>query len=926
MLYYKKNMPTVTFFSATVRAVASWYLSPIQWFQALCNPTIPAVIVNNGTGPTPPALSSAIGCTSSGTCPPVLGALSSTGGKQAAAADVTLPSGHASFVDVFAKLRLKYQGPAAKIGKSVAASRYATYEDEGFVAYETDGTTVLYSIEAPALFTKSVCATAATNNIQPVDAKHLIHSSYNLLGGATAVACDAAWGGERPKYGKKSGASEAWPANITNEIISSWVTKTGVQCQIKVSTDPKTNLSTKLRDLIETDGLTKGNSMKPDNQCWKSLKGKLESLEPCYICGLPMLNFADKAVFEGAAEFKTGYACEHVIPVFLMCLICGLNGVVHENMYQAILMLIPHDGAFPNDFVEWREEVRALGYQWSHASCNEVKNQYPFIAFEFSTAPPAPQITRADPIFENVLYNLYRLLRVEQKREQCWRKFYHPWLALMVGGTPVPAIDDLTNWANWQAAQVVEENLKPLVAAIGTAGRDGAPGEFFSMSICCTVRLMILKSHAVQAVAGFNHNGEIAENNLSDLYEAARNYLTKGAATKLAGQGGGSRVGHASRRSPRETTGPYSVKPGRTRAAELNPVVPAAGIPTYSAFEDFVSTYLKGYQRIDLIMRGRNIDHKIMCQLIRTHEIYTALALAPENKADNFNAMYTRHLNSAYEVLIKYDFKEWGSIDQGTFGTFVGVTAEAARKYGDDPYSRLSELEAQFFSAAGPGGKKVYLGYFATEEAAKASYNARCLELGLDPRWVDKRQGSEFHGVTEDKSNGGWHAKIEVDPNSELDEELYEWIKIAAGHDREREGSDGAAAASLFGRAAAAAAARQQQQQQSVFVSGAAAQDESADAEAAEMVGDVEGGEEYESMATGGGGQCQPCSTNKVYKPPKSSRKKSIKKKKSKKKTKKKYIKKSPKYSTKKSLKKKSFKKGSRKKTLRKKSKRKSKK
>ena len=78
----------------------------------------------------------------------------------------------------------------------------------------------------------------------------------------------------------------------------------------------------------------------------------------------------------------------------------------------------------------------------------------------------------------------------------------------------------------------------------------------------------------------------------------------------------------------------------------------------------------------------------------------------------------------------------------------------------------------------------------------------------------------------------------------------------------------------------------------------------------------------------GGGGapKCQPCSTNKVYKPPKSSKKKSIKKKKSKKKTKKKYIKKSPKYSTKKSLKKKSFKKGSRKKTLRKKSKRKSKK
>ena len=83
-----------------------------------------------------------------------------------------------------------------------------------------------------------------------------------------------------------------------------------------------------------------------------------------------------------------------------------------------------------------------------------------------------------------------------------------------------------------------------------------------------------------------------------------------------------------------------------------------------------------------------------------------------------------------------------------------------------------------------------------------------------------------------------------------------------------------------------------------------------ADAAAADAIVDVTGWEGIDDMTAGGRVQCQPCSTNKVYKPPKSSRKKSIKKKK----TKKKYIKKSPKYSTKKS-----FKKGSRKKTLRKK-------
>jgi hypothetical protein len=62
------------------------------------------------------------------------------------------------------------------------------------------------------------------------------------------------------------------------------------------------------------------------------------------------------------------------------------------------------------------------------------------------------------------------------------------------------------------------------------------------------------------------------------------------------------------------------------------------------------------------------------------------------------------------------------------------------------------------------GGKKEHLGLFSTEEAAKAGYDARCLELGLDP---DKRQASGFRGVTWYKSNGEWKAQITVDRKKE---------------------------------------------------------------------------------------------------------------------------------------------------------------
>jgi hypothetical protein len=73
---------------------------------------------------------------------------------------------------------------------------------------------------------------------------------------------------------------------------------------------------------------------------------------------------------------------------------------------------------------------------------------------------------------------------------------------------------------------------------------------------------------------------------------------------------------------------------------------------------------------------------------------------------------------------------------------------------------RESNWRAQLFH----GGKHENLGNFATEEAVKARYDARCLELGRDP---DKRQASGFRGVTWHKPLGQWLASVKVNRKNE---------------------------------------------------------------------------------------------------------------------------------------------------------------
>jgi hypothetical protein len=58
------------------------------------------------------------------------------------------------------------------------------------------------------------------------------------------------------------------------------------------------------------------------------------------------------------------------------------------------------------------------------------------------------------------------------------------------------------------------------------------------------------------------------------------------------------------------------------------------------------------------------------------------------------------------------------------------------------------------------GGERESLGYFATEAGAKARYDARRLELGID---ADALQSSDFRGVGCHKTDRKWKAQIRVD-------------------------------------------------------------------------------------------------------------------------------------------------------------------
>jgi hypothetical protein len=58
------------------------------------------------------------------------------------------------------------------------------------------------------------------------------------------------------------------------------------------------------------------------------------------------------------------------------------------------------------------------------------------------------------------------------------------------------------------------------------------------------------------------------------------------------------------------------------------------------------------------------------------------------------------------------------------------------------------------------GGKRESLGYFDSEEEAKARYDARCQELGMDP---DAATSSGFRGVAWNKAKSRWLAQITVD-------------------------------------------------------------------------------------------------------------------------------------------------------------------
>jgi hypothetical protein len=93
----------------------------------------------------------------------------------------------------------------------------------------------------------------------------------------------------------------------------------------------------------------------------------------------------------------------------------------------------------------------------------------------------------------------------------------------------------------------------------------------------------------------------------------------------------------------------------------------------------------------------------------------------------------------------------------------------SSRRRGVHWDTKGNKWKAEFYH----GGKQEFLGYFATEAEAKAGYDARWLELGLDPyKATSTREdaastSSLFKGVSWQKAARKWFVQIGVDGKQE---------------------------------------------------------------------------------------------------------------------------------------------------------------
>ena len=223
----------------------------------------------------------------------------------------------------------------------------------------------------------------------------------------------------------------------------------------------------------------------PDSQCKKCI-GEPTAIMPCYICKLKMKNLDNSGFYYNKAEKSssflwTGRQCEHIIPVLMMAIICGLcdykggkNSISPEKSinryFNKLIKAYPNEKikieTLMKEYEKWQLGCWKLSYAWSHTECNMIKNEYPFLQFLIQlTDDTKPSIEVKDEIFESNLKNLLKMLLIKKDNKWCYmfRAVYRDDINDILKTNSGGREKQVEEWISTTIKKVRAENLQPLI-------------------------------------------------------------------------------------------------------------------------------------------------------------------------------------------------------------------------------------------------------------------------------------------------------------------------------------------------------------------------------------------------------------------------------------------------------------------------------
>lgn len=238
----------------------------------------------------------------------------------------------------------------------------------------------------------------------------------------------------------------------------------------------------KARDLYELSS--------PDVQCKKTIGESTEG-NKCYICDIILGNWEDagyktksngKTPPKNVTKFtSTGRQCEHVIPILVMALTCGLySGNYMEYIENYFAKIRSKNKNLMEEYLNWQDICWKLGYLWSHTECNMIKNEFPFIDIKIDPNNSSKPITileieegtRAD---QNLNIFFQQLLQKDNSWTNMYRRWYNP-----VIWEELAELDmDTNKWIDEKKKKLINGPLNKLREAIV----EGQKSNYFLYSI-----------------------------------------------------------------------------------------------------------------------------------------------------------------------------------------------------------------------------------------------------------------------------------------------------------------------------------------------------------------------------------------------------------------------------------------------------------